>query len=62
MDNKDFEKKLIAGLAMVCILVGTAVALVGLYSDIFIVSMIGLVLILIGMFIMEVVFKKYGSF
>jgi len=62
MDSIDFYKKLVVGLAMGCILVGTVMALVGLYSDIFNVSITGLVLILVGILIVELMFRKFGSF
>jgi hypothetical protein len=62
MESIDFVKKLISGLAIVCILVGTVMALVGSYSDIFNVSIIGLVLILVGALTMEFMFRKFGSF
>ena len=58
MDIIDFPKKLLEGLAIVCILVGTVMALVGLYSDIFNVSITGLVLILVGVLIMEFMRRK----
>ncbi len=58
MDIIDFPKKLVVGLAIGCILVGTVMALVGLYSDIFNVSITGLVLILVGVLIMEFMRRK----
>lgn len=62
MDIIDFIKKLIAGLAIGCILVGTVMALLGAYSDIFNVTLIGLVLILVGALIMEFMQRKFGTF
>ena len=62
MNIIDFVKKLIAGLAIVFILAGTGMALVGAYSDIFNVTLIGLVLILVGALIMEFMQRKFGTF
>jgi len=62
MDIIGFVKKLIAGLAIACILVGTVMAVVGAYLDIFNVYLIGSVLILVGALIMEFMHRKFGTF
>jgi len=58
MDIIDFPKNMVVGLAIGFILVGTVMAIVGLYSDIFNVSITGLVLILVGVLIMEFMRRK----
>ena len=54
----DIVKKLIIGILLGCLLAGTVIALMGLYSDIFNVSVIGFFLILISLLIAEILRRK----
>jgi uncharacterized membrane protein YccC len=61
MDN-DSAQKLIARLAIGGTLVGAVIALAGLYLNIFYISAIGIILILVGMLIMRILFQKSREF
>ena len=58
MDIIEIVKKLIAGLLMGCILVGTRIALMGLYLKTLNLSVVGLVLILVSILLMEILYRK----
>jgi hypothetical protein len=62
MDIIYFFKKLISRFAIGSMLGGGLLALTGLYIDVFNVSVIGFVLILVGILIMQIMFRKYGEF
>ena len=62
MGYDDFVKKLLAGFAIVVIFGGGVMALTGLYLKIFNVCMIGCTLVLVGVFVIQMVFRKFGSF
>ena len=56
MDN-DFALKLIARLTIGSTLAGAVIALVGLYLNVFYISAIGAILILVGLLIMRILFR-----
>ncbi len=61
MDN-DIVQKLIARLAIGGTLAGAVIALVGLYLNIFYISAIGAILILAGLLIMRIMFRKFREY
>ena len=62
MDIIYILRKLITGSAICSMLGGGVMALTGLYIDVFNVSVVGFVLILVGILIMQIMFRKYGEF
>ncbi|MFC1911700.1 hypothetical protein ACFLXG_00880 [Chloroflexota bacterium] len=62
MSYNDSVKKSLAGFSIVIIFVGTVMAITGVYLEMHIIMMVGCVIILVGMFIIEMVFRKYGEF
>jgi len=57
MDN-DIAQKLIARLTIGSTLAGAAIALVGLYLNVFYISAIGIILVLVGLLIMRILFRE----
>ena len=57
-NNLDLGRKLIVGLGLGCLIIGTVIALVGLYQKGLEVAIVGLVFIAAGIVIMELMYKK----
>ena len=62
MDIIYILRKLITSFAIGSMLGGGVLALTGLYIDVFNVSVAGFVLILVGILVMQIMFRKYGEF